>query len=163
VVLAIVGGDSDGYQPNMQATIDELHLGDAVILAGLLGREDAKSALVDSDVFVLPSYSENFAMAAVEAMLCGLPVVVSDNVGIADELARADVGVVVRMDPSASSLTQAIAELLDDKERRASLSRRGRQFAIEHYDSDAVRGRIEELVNVAVNGPVACKPNRNDI
>jgi glycosyltransferase involved in cell wall biosynthesis len=43
-------------------------------------------------VFVLPSYSENFGMAVVEAMLCHLPVVVSNNVGLAEDLVRADVG-----------------------------------------------------------------------
>jgi glycosyltransferase involved in cell wall biosynthesis len=154
VILAIVGGDEAGYQTQVQAAVAELHLGSAVVFAGLLEREDAKSALVDADVFVLPSYSENFAMAAVEAMLCGLPVVVSDNVGIADELAHADVGVVVALDPDASLLTKALADLLDNKERRASLAKRGRQFAIESYDSPAVAERAEELVRVAVNGTV---------
>lgn len=150
VVLLIVGGDFDGYQQTVRATVDELGLSNAVVFTGLLGREDARSALVDSDIFVLPSYSENFAMAAVEAMLCRLPVVVSDNVGIADELAEADVGVAVTLDPEASSLTRALAELLRDDARRAYLAERGRTFAVDHYDGTAVQARVEDLVRAVV-------------
>jgi glycosyltransferase involved in cell wall biosynthesis len=150
VVLVIVGGDDEGHKTNVQAVAAELGVEDAVIFAGLLGREEGKKALVDADVFVLPSHSENFGMAVVEAMLCRLPVVVSNNVGLAEDLVRADVGVMVSLEPDASSLTAALAALLDDKARRESLAERGRPFAIKNYDVAAVQARIEQLVNGAV-------------
>jgi glycosyltransferase involved in cell wall biosynthesis len=150
VVLAIVGGDDEGYKAKVQATVQDLHVEDGVIFAGLLGREEGKAALVDADIFVLPSYSENFGMAVVEAMLCRLPVVVSENVGLAEDLGRADVGVVVRLDPDARLLIQALTALLDNKTRRESLGIRGRQFVIENYDADAVRNRVNQLLNEAV-------------
>jgi glycosyltransferase involved in cell wall biosynthesis len=150
VVLAIVGGDDDGYKAKVQAMAADLRVEDAVIFAGLLGREEGKTALVDADIFVLPSHSENFGMAVVEAMLCLLPVVVSENVGLAEDLARADVGVVIRLDPDAGSLTQALTALLDNKTRRESLGIRGRQFAIENYDANAVRDQVNELLNSAL-------------
>ena len=89
-------------------------------------------------------------MAVVEAMLCRLPVVVSNNVGLAEDLVRADVGVMVTLEPDASSLTAALAALLDDKARRESLAERGRHFAIKNYDFAGVQPRIEQLVNGAV-------------
>jgi len=56
----------------------------------------------------------------------------------------------VPLEPDASSLTQAVAALLDDKARRESLGHRGRQFAIENYDVPAVQARIAQLVSDAV-------------
>ena len=150
VVLAIVGGDGEGHKARLQALVADLHVDDAVIFAGMLDREQGKCALVDADVFVLPSYSENFGMAVVEAMLCRLPVVVSSGVGLAEELARANVGVVVPLEPDASSLTQALAALLDDKARRESLGLRGHQFAVDSYDTPAVAAQIDQLVRAAV-------------
>jgi glycosyltransferase involved in cell wall biosynthesis len=71
-------------------------------------------------------------------------------VGLAEDLARADVGVVIRLDPDAGSLTQALTALLDNKTRRESLGIRGRQFAIENYDANAVRDQVNELLNSAL-------------
>jgi len=149
VVLLIVGGDDEGHKAKVQAVASDLGVGDALIFTGLLGRQEGLKALIDADVFVLPSYSENFGMAVVEAMLCHLPVVVSENVGLAEDLVRADVGVKVPLESDASSLTKALAALLDDKARREWLGQRGRQFAIENYDVPAVQARIAQLVSDA--------------
>jgi glycosyltransferase involved in cell wall biosynthesis len=47
-------------------------------------------------------------------------------------------------------LTQALTALLDNKTRRESLGIRGRQFAIENYDANAVRDQVNELLNSAL-------------
>jgi glycosyltransferase involved in cell wall biosynthesis len=117
----------------------------------MLDRDAAKEALVDADIFVLSSLSENFGMAVAEAMLCGLPVVISENVGLAQDIARADAGVVVTLDPDSKALTLALASLLDNKPRRQTLAEHGRRFAIDNYDEPAVEERVNQLIALATN------------
>ena len=51
--------------------------------------------MVGADIFVLPSYQENFGIAVVEAMAAGLPVIVSDQVGISGEIGKSGAGIVI--------------------------------------------------------------------
>lgn len=50
--------------------------------SGMLMGKVKLEALSGSDIFVFPSYSENFGVAVVEAMVCGVPFVNSNRVGI---------------------------------------------------------------------------------
>ncbi len=58
----------------------EAGLSDDVLWLGFLQGEEKNALLADADLFVLPSYSENFGVAVVEALFFGLPVIVSDQV-----------------------------------------------------------------------------------
>ncbi len=88
-------------------------------------------AYLDADVFVLPSYMENFGMTVVEAMACGLPVVVSDQVNIHREIAEAGAGLVTRCD--VGEVAQALIGLLNDEGRRCAMGAAGRRMARERY------------------------------
>lgn len=145
-VLVVVGGDEEGYRAVVERCASDLGVMDRVIFTGMVEHSIGKQALVDADVFVLPSLSENFGMAVVEAMLCGLPVVISDNVGIAPDIRGAGAGKVVSLTPDNEPLVSVIAELLRTPEKRLALGDKGRQFAIEHYDEKAVESRVDELL-----------------
>jgi glycosyltransferase involved in cell wall biosynthesis len=79
---------------------------------------------VDADVFVLPSQSENFGNAAAEALVCGVPVVVSDRCGIAEFVRDVGTGVVVPYG-DVEALRDAICRVLRDEALRASVRARG--------------------------------------
>jgi glycosyltransferase involved in cell wall biosynthesis len=85
-VLVIAGPDNDGYSGMVSKWIAELDIGTKVYWLGMLDDQQVLQAYVDADVFVLPSYTENFGIAVVEAMACGLPVVISDQVNIWTEV-----------------------------------------------------------------------------
>src|SRR5262249_3487222 len=104
--------------------------------------EEKVGALRDADIFVLPSYSENFGVAVVEAMACGLPVIVSDQGGIHRELTAADARIVVPCEKE--RLTQSILQLLGDAALHSRLSRNGIALA-KTFSVDAV---TEQLVSL---------------
>lgn len=96
---------------------------------GLGWRDDVTAILSAADIFLLGSaYGEGLSLALGEAMLCGLPCVVTD-VGGNGALAR-DAGVVVAP-RDAAAMRNAIVQLASDRERRERLGRRARERALE--------------------------------
>lgn len=86
VHLVITGPDNDGYGDKVKQWIDEKNLNNRVTFTGMLTGKDKLEVLNDANVFVLPSYSENFGISVIEAMISGLPVVISNKVNIYREL-----------------------------------------------------------------------------
>jgi glycosyltransferase involved in cell wall biosynthesis len=146
IILAIIGGDEEGYRTVVERCAESFGVLDNVIFTGLVQRDEGIQAMVDADVFVLPSLSENFGMAVVEAMQCNLPVVLSDNVGIAPDISKAGAGLMVSLSAENERLIEAIAGLLRNPEERINLGNKGKQFAIDHYDEKAVSSIVDELL-----------------
>jgi len=74
--LRIVGPNDGGYLPRMRQLADKLKLQRIEFAGALLG--DAKwRAYLDAELFVLPTYSENFGMTVAEALASGIPAVVT--------------------------------------------------------------------------------------
>lgn len=103
--------DGDGTLAELRALSSRLCLGDRLVIApgGLWGPERTQ-AYVDADAFCLASRTENFATAAAEAACLGLPVVVSDQCGVAEWLDPVASRVVPYGDPEA--LTMALRSVL---------------------------------------------------
>ncbi len=79
-------------------------------------------------------------MSAIEAMACGVPVVLSTEVGIASEAAKE--GACVAVAPEAGELYGGIKSILDDRGLAGRLSSRGRSLVESSYES----GRVAELM-----------------
>ena len=101
---------------------------------------DVTQAYVDADVFVLPSYTENFGMTVVEAMACKLPVVISDQVNIHNEVTESGGGLVTHCD--VDELAKGIAGLLGDADKRRSMGESGRTFVRQQYSLDRIVARL---------------------
>ncbi|WP_088892272.1 glycosyltransferase [Leptolyngbya ohadii] len=129
--LLIAGsGDSD-YLNQLQQLTAALGLTQCVSFVGLVIGEEKDQLLQGSDLFVLPSYSENFGIAVAEALICGLPVVITPGIQIASDIAAAQAGLVV--EGELEPLRAAIAQLLTDIKLRQHLGERGQQFARSRY------------------------------
>ena len=129
--LAIVGPENDRFGQQVRAWVADRGLTEAVHFVGHLDGADVIQAYVDADVFVLPSYTENFGMTVVEAMACALPVVISDQVNIYAEVAQSGAGLVTRCE--ADEVAEAVIALLVDPERRGVIGRAGREAAQTRY------------------------------
>ena len=77
----IVGPDKWGYKATLEKILKREGVMDKVIFTGMLTGDQKRSALSCANVFVLPSHSEGFGVAILEAMLSGLPVVISRQCG----------------------------------------------------------------------------------
>jgi glycosyltransferase involved in cell wall biosynthesis len=92
----------------------------------------AKTALLKAaDLFVLPSYYENFGIAVAESMHLGTPVVISDQVHIHDNVAASESGWV--SDCSVAGLTQSIRQALSDPQRLKRRGENAKTYAQSHY------------------------------
>ena len=74
----------------------QLGVADRVLFTGILSHQLKLAAFVDAELFVLPSYAENFGTVIIEALMCGLPAVISDGVNTHRELESAGIATVVR-------------------------------------------------------------------
>jgi len=112
VKLVIAGPEGEaGYLAFLHAKARASGVEDQVRFLGPLYEDDKKSALVDADVFVLPSRYENFGNTAAEAVACGTPAVVTDRCGIAP-LIHQRAGLATQYDCAA--IAQSLNQLLDD-------------------------------------------------
>ena len=94
--------------------------------------EEIKLAVLhDAEVFILPSYSENFGIAVVEAMACGLPVIISNKVNIWREVQAAGAGLVTKCD--STDIASAIEVLLQDPVRAREMGENGHTRVANQY------------------------------
>lgn len=139
--LVIAGPDPDGYTARVQRWLAEAGVLDATTFAGMVLSERKKALIARANLFVLPSYSENFGIAVVEAMGAGLPVVISNRVNIWREIDAARAGRVVK--PNAEEFAKSILALLDDPAAAKAMSARARRLACEEF---SWRGAGDRLV-----------------
>lgn len=131
-MLVIAGPDRDGYQSSVQEMIDRHKIADRVIFTGMLTGRDRAAAMADSDLFVLPSYQENFGVVVIEALSVGLPAILSDKVNIHQQITDHQLGEVIPT--QVSRLTEALRGWMGDPQRRAHTSDRARQYIATHFD-----------------------------
>jgi glycosyltransferase involved in cell wall biosynthesis len=96
----------------------ELGVSDRVRFLGFLNQSELPAAYRSADVFVLPSLFEPFGLVVNEAMLCGLPVVVSDRAGARFDLVRNGENGYVYPAGDLEALTAILRDLLPDGEKR---------------------------------------------
>lgn len=142
VALVIAGPDYGGYQRELEAMIAQAGIGDRVIFTGMLHGGERVEALVDAELFALPSYQENFGNAVVEALAAATPVIISDQVNIWRELQSAGVAGVVPLD--AGALARELDRWLADDALRRTASERARDFVWKHYDWRQIARRWQE-------------------
>jgi glycosyltransferase involved in cell wall biosynthesis len=122
---------------------DELGLGDDVLWTGFVEGDDKRDLLVAAHAFVLPSFSENFGIAAAEALMAGLPCVLGEGVAIAGDVVDAGAGLVSNHEPEA--IARSLIEVFRDEEERKEKGRRARELAMEKYSVEMMGKRLRDL------------------
>lgn len=142
--LTIAGAGDPGYEAELRSTAERLASDRASVrFVGQVGGRAKERLLAGSDVFVLPSKQENFGIAVAEALAAGLPVIVSDQVAIASDVAAAGAGRVVPQEVGA--LAAAIRALAADVGARQAMGERGIELARERYSWDSTAAALRSL------------------
>jgi glycosyltransferase involved in cell wall biosynthesis len=127
----LLAGNDDGALTPFRADVEAVGMTDRVTYLGHLAGGGASKAWGAADAFILPSYSEGFSMAILEALAARLPVVVTTSCHF-PELARADGGIVV--EPDEAGVTAGLRGLLERSDRdRGEMAARGRSLVEAHY------------------------------
>lgn len=140
--LVVAGSGEPGYEASLRAQADALGLADRVRWLGFVNGEAKRRAFEDADFFVLPSHSENFGIAAAEALAHGLPAVLSSGVAIARDVAAHDAGVEVAT--TADSIAAGL-RLIMLPAARAQMQANALHLARERYSLDAMGTRLNQL------------------
>jgi glycosyltransferase involved in cell wall biosynthesis len=139
----VLAGPDDGMVAKCREWAARDGVGERVTFTGMLRGEDKLSAFAAARLFTLPSYSENFGIAPVEAMAAGLPIVISDQVNIWRELSQGGGASVIPCERAA--LAAAMAPLLADQKAAAEMGRLGRATVDQLYRWDNVGAALEEM------------------
>jgi len=140
VALVMAGDGEREFVGKLKVEAMRLGLGADLYWAGFLEGDEKLAALADADLFVLPSYSENFGLSVVEAMASRLPVVISDEVAIHHEVAGSQAGLVTSC--QVPSLTAALASLVADAGLRERLGQAGRRLVESRFSAEAMTAAV---------------------
>ena len=143
IKLAIVGPD-DGYLSDLEAKVEEYSLEDNVVITGPLYKDEKQEALVDCDLFVMPSRYESFTTSGLEAMACSKPLVLTKNNHIHDWV---DGNVGIACDDNKDSLCSAIGKLLLDENLSKSYGENGKELIRNKYNWDIINQQILDIYN----------------
>ena len=143
-------GSPADYRAEYEALARELGIADRFIFAGF--RKDVRPALLDFDVFCLPSFREPFGRSIIEAMAMGRPVVACRAGGVPEIITDGVDGVLVPP-RDVDALANALASLIDDPAWRARLGEAALQCIRERFDVALLTRQIENtLVEAAETG-----------
>jgi glycosyltransferase involved in cell wall biosynthesis len=139
-VFEIVGGG-----PQLQALVERAASRGVLHAFAFLGhRDDAAERLADGDIFVLPSRSEAFPNAVLEAMAAGLPIVTSGVGGMLELIDDGRTGLLVPPDDP-SALADRLIRLMADPDVASRLGRAARDAARARYSFDRMVAGFERI------------------
>jgi D-inositol-3-phosphate glycosyltransferase len=143
--FVLVGGNTLGegeFDLLVRERLKSLNLADKVLLTDF--RKDIPEVMNALDVFVMPSYEENFGNVLLEALASGLPTIGTNSGGTPEILDQGKTGLLCEP-RSADALAQAMLKIMQPAVA-ADLSQRARTKAEHEYDMNRVFERIEALV-----------------
>lgn len=137
--LVLAGEGDTKFVDGLKKRVEVMGLGDRVEFPGHVTGEEKLRLLQQASLFILPSQQENFGIAVVEALACGTPVLVSDQVALADEIARAGVGIMLPLD--SPDWQRVFDEKSSRKNWSADISARCRAFVEMRYGWEQIVSR----------------------
>lgn len=142
--LVLAGDDADGYAASLAELARAVGVDDRVaIVARHVEGADKEALFAAARMFAMTSLSENFGLAAFEAMRRGLPVLATPDVGMSEIVRESGAGRVV--DSAPTSISAGITAMLDDPAGSRAMGEAGRAHVVAHYGWPSVGRRMADL------------------
>jgi glycosyltransferase involved in cell wall biosynthesis len=141
--LVMAGEGEAGYVASLQHLVKKQQGNGSVIFAGWLDGAQKSAALQDAALLALPSFQENFGLCVIEALACGVPVLVSRQVNLAPLIEAASAGWVTSLEPA--QLSHTLTDALRDSDARARRGNAGRELVNEKFTWPAVASELIAL------------------
>lgn len=148
--LAIIGPEEVGHRAEVEAAIASKNIEKEVVVFGPQYGVEKRAWLCRANAFVLPSFSEGFPIAVLEAMAFRLPVLMTDQCNFPEAFAA---GMAFQTRPEADSLRKGLAEILSMSTRDAEeLGSRVREFVSANYAWPTIALQMLEVYEWLLGG-----------
>lgn len=141
--LVVAGDGAPEYVRRLQRLAEERHGEGRVVFTGWLDGAERVSALREAGLVALVSHQENFGLSVVEAMACGVPVLVSRHVNLAEEIEAGGAGWVTALDRG--TLLKTLRRVLGADDEWARRGRAGRELVRRRFVWPAVAAELAKL------------------
>ncbi|MFI1240756.1 glycosyltransferase family 4 protein [Nocardia salmonicida] len=149
-VLVIAGGGP--YETRLRALAEALGVQDSVVFTGRVPSGELAAHHTIADVFAMPCRTrgagldvEGLGIVFLEASASGVPVVAGDSGGAPETVREGETGIVVH-GRSVSQISDAIVELLTDRDKAAQMGAAGRAWVEQNWHWDRQGARLRELL-----------------
>lgn len=153
--LILIGDGPE--RSRIEGLVHEMGLAERVCFLGKM--ESFVEVLQDSDVFLLPSETESFGLAALEAMSCGIPVVASDVHGIPEVVLDRETGFLAPVG-AIDEMAQAVIQLLSDRDLYQRMSVASRERAVQTFSQAKMVSEYERYYRKILAVPYESESSR---
>lgn len=141
--LVIAGPDENNYEAELRHQVEIKCLNDSVLFTGALYGEEKALLLTGTDLFILPTYSENFGIAVGEAMAYGKPVITTTGAPWQD-IEQYNCGWWVK--PTVADISDALEQAIDScLQELSGMGDRGRGLIAEKYCWKQIAAKMADI------------------
>lgn len=145
-------GHSNEYYNYLTKLVEDNFLEDQVKFIGW--RNNFVGDLIQCDAIVLPSHTEGFPRAIIEAMLLGIPVCATPVGGIPEAIIHNETGMLFEID-NIDQLSECIYKLATDIELKNKISKKSKEFAIKYFSSSNNTNDVSTLLEKITSNKIS--------
>ena len=146
--LLIGGTGASSYVQTLKGLVNQLGMSSHITFVGHLDGVQKWAAFSIAELFCLSSYQENFGVAVVEALACGLPVLLSSSINIAQEVSSSSAGFVIN--PCVSDVAAALTYWMQSPDSlKLNMSAQASQLYFNSFTIDSAAERLFRVITSA--------------